>query len=114
MLALATKLKITQGYNIRLCHKKKKKIYYLHTETRLLGYWWRDVHTVDKKTDRESSSNGPYNLSSYGWGSSQVQGGVDIKLRTLYTDKHARLSYNSSSSDISQPAEQRMPFQKAC
>lgn len=26
MLALATKLKITQGYNIRLCLKKKKDL----------------------------------------------------------------------------------------
>lgn len=72
------------------------------------------MHTVDKKTDRESSSNGPYNLSSYGWGSSEVQGGVDIKLRTLYTDKHATTKLQFQFSDISQPAEQRMSFQKAC
>lgn len=84
MLVLVTMLKITKGY--KTLSQKKKKIYYLHTETRLLGYWWRDMHTVYKKTD--SSSNGPYNLSFYGWESPEVQGGVDIKLRTLYTDKH--------------------------
>lgn len=72
------------------------------------------MRTVDKKTDRESSSNGPYNLSFYGWGSSEVQVEWISNSEPCIQTSMLRLSYNSSSSDISQPAEQRMPFQKAC